>query len=264
MYVDVHTHLTHEAFLPDKAVVIENAKKTGLGAVIVNGLDPKSNREILELSKKYEIIKAALGIYPVQAAQDFLPEDLPYEVEKFSIPNEIKFIEEHASKGNLVAIGECGLDYYWLKENSYEQQERVLIELINIAKNNSIPLIIHSRKAEKECFELLDKHDAKKVNFHCYSGKYKLAEKYVEKPGWYFSIPCNSRRSELFAKMLRNLPLNKILTETDAPYLGPVKNERSEPKFVKDTVCHLSELRSISIELAKERIWENYNELFGK
>ncbi len=262
MYIDVHTHLTDKKFDEDRIEVLQRAIDNDMGAIVVNGLEPKSNRMILEMANEYPIVKAALGIYPVQAAQDFLPKDLPYEVESFDLDDEIAFIRTQAEKGRLIAIGECGLDYYWLDETSHKQQEKVLIELLQIGKDFDLPLIIHSRKAERRCFEVLAAEGCQKVDFHCYSGKYKLAAQYAERPGWYFSIPANCRRSESFTKMLRSLPKDKLLTETDAPYLSAVKGVRSQPSDVLGTVAYFAELHNMELDQAREIFWQNYLRLF--
>lgn len=262
-FVDVHTHLTHERFSEDWQTVISTAEESGLGAIVVNGLEPLSNRKILEWSKRFPIIKPALGIYPLDAVNDLIPAEFPFPVPRFDVEAEIEFIRSQAVAGRLAAIGECGLDGFYLDQTYLPAQEKVFEKLIGIAMEADIPLIIHTRKAEQRAGEILAAHGVKKVNFHCFGGRSNLALKYAEQNGWWFSIPANCTVNEAFQKMLRILPPDKILTETDAPYLSPVKGERNEPKNVAVTIDMLARLRGWSVDQAKEQVWDNYSLLFS-
>ena len=261
MYVDVHTHLTHEKFNEDLDAVIQRAIAAGLQAMVVNGLEPTSNRQILDLAEKHKQIVPALGIYPIDAINGLVA-DLPFPVAKFDVDQEIDFIAKKASEGAVKAIGECGLDGYWVGEETFAEQERVFLRLIEVSCSNDIPLIIHTRKLERRSIEILEHHKVNKVNFHCFGGKVKLALKAAETNGWYFSIPANARKNQAFTKLLSHLPTDSILTETDAPFLAPESGHRNEPMNVTGTVKYLAELRSWSVEQAKECIWNNYKTLF--
>lgn len=261
-YVDVHTHLTHEKFSEDRAEVIKRAEHAGVDAMIVNGLEPISNRQILAMAQSHKSILPALGIYPIDAINRILPEDFTLDVNKFDVDQEIKFIDEQAAAKNLVAIGECGLDGYWVGEETYMEQERVFEALIEIALKYSLPLIIHTRKLERRAGEILAHHKAEKVIFHCFGGKTNMALKYAKENGWWFSIPANARKNQAFGKMLRLLPAEKLLTETDAPYLSPERGQRNEPANVVGTIEYFAEIRSWSIEEAKQQVWQNFNQLF--
>ncbi len=259
-YVDIHTHLTHAQFVSDLTAVIERCEQAGV-TMVVNGLEPESNRQILTLATQYACIKPALGIYPIDAVNDQLPDDFPHRVGRFAVADEVSFIRAQAKAGKLAAIGECGLDGQWLQEDSFKAQEQVFLELLEIAADYNLPAIIHTRKLEKRAMEILAHHRLRKVNFHCFGGKSKLARIGAEQHGWWFSVPANARNNESFSKLLRELPENKILTETDAPYLSPTRGTRNEPINVIGTVAYLAELRGWDIEQAKQRIWQNYLEL---
>jgi len=262
MYVDVHTHLTHEKFSTDWQAVIARAEQAGLESIVVNGLEPNSNRQILKMAAEYRIVQAALGIYPLDAVNHLISDDFSIRVGKFNVQDEIDFIRQQAEAGQLIAIGECGLDGHWLGEDTWPEQEKVFTALIEIAMANELPLIIHTRKLEARSIEILAHYGTKKVNFHCFGGRTKLAKEAAEKHHWYFSIPANARVNEAFTKMLKILPAERILTETDAPYLGPVRGERNEPANVVPTVAYFAELRGWSEEQAKQQIWQNYLDLF--
>lgn len=270
-YVDVHAHLTHEDYQDDFPQVLARAEAAGLGAIVVNGLDPASNQEILRLAKIHPLIKPALGIYPAQAVNALLPADFPYPVPRFDVDAEILKITTWAASEEAFAIGECGLDGYSLPPETFSEQERVFKALAWVAKKNDIPLIVHSRSLELRVIEVLAELGVEKVDFHCFSGKTKLAITYAQKfPRWCFSIPANALRAENFQKLLSALPLTSILTETDSPYLSPVKakpgerSPRNEPMHVVPTVELFAKLRGLSVEEAKERVYQNYVNLFTR
>lgn len=263
-FVDVHCHLTHKRYETDLNVVIQRAEKAGVKSIVCNGLEPISNRQTLELAEKYPTVKPALGIYPINALQKKRPK-LDHDLPTFNVEEEIKFIAEQAKNRKIIAIGECGLDGYWVDQDYFPEQEEVFLQLLEIAMNNDIPVIVHSRKMDKRMIEILHHHKANKVDFHCFGGKTKLAQKAAEAEGtenWCFSIPANSHNNEAFAKMLRTLPIEKILTETDSPYLAPVRGERNEPVNVIGTIEHFAGLRELDLEEVKKKVWQNYMRLF--
>ena len=264
MFVDVHTHLTHEKFTGEVDEAIGRAREAGVGAIVVNGLEPTSNQAILMMASQHEIVRAALGIYPIDAVCHLLPEDFPLEVTRFDVWDEIEHIRTRAQAGEIDAVGECGLDGHWLGEETFSEQERVFEALVDVAMSNHLPVIIHTRKREVRAAEILRHLGARYVNFHCYGGKVKQALRWADEDGWWFSIPANARRNEAFTKMLRELPPERILTETDAPYLSPQPGTRNEPVNVVGTIAYLAQLRGWSLETARFQVWQNYQKLMGK
>ena len=261
IYVDIHTHLTHERFADDADEAVARARAAGLGAIVVNGLEPRSNRAILEMAERHDVVRPALGIYPVDAVCALLPVDFALDVARFDVDAEIAFIRAMAATGKLTAIGECGLDGHWVGEETFAEQERVFEALVGVAMEFDLPAIIHTRKREIRAAEILRHLGARRVDFHCYGGKVRNALRWAADDGWWFSVPANARRSEAFTKMLRELPEERILTETDAPYMGPEPGERSEPAAVVATVRFLAELRDWSVEQARDQVWRNYEAL---
>lgn len=260
--VDVHTHLTDKRLISNVDQIILNARNRGVKAIICNGLDMETNRQVLQLAMNYPEIKPALGIYPLNVLQSYVFEEDKIKIPQFNVKEEIDFIEQQAKEKKIIAIGECGLDGYWVPDSTFPEQEEVFLRFIEIAKNNDLPLIIHTRKLEQRAIEILSASNITKVNFHCFGGKVKLAIKAAENFDWCFSIPANARKNQAFAKMLTELPPDKILTETDAPYLSPHSGELNEPANVHGTVELLAELRNWSIEDAQQIIWDNYQRLF--
>ena len=257
-YIDIHAHLTHPKFAQDVDRVIQNAAIAGVSHIVVNGLEPVSNRQVIALAEKYHIVKPALGIYPIDAVNAQVQGQLPFEVAEFDVDEEIEFIRIQAKAGAICAIGECGLDGYWVGDETFAEQERVFLALAEVAVDNDLPLIIHTRKLEARSMEILRYHKIERVNFHCYGSKVKMALKAANEDGWWFSIPANARKDGAFTKMLKELPTEKILTETDCPYLAPERGQRSEPKDVVTTVSYLAELRGWDEEEAKQMVWNNF------
>jgi TatD DNase family protein len=242
LLIDTHAHLD---YFKDVGAIIENAKKAGVKAIIANGLNAKSNRATLALSKKYTIIKPALGIYPVDALK--LTEE---EIDK-----EIEFI----SKQKITAIGEVGLDYHWVKDKN-EEQKIIFQKFIKLAEKMKKPLIVHSRKAEADTIEILESAKVKVV-MHCFGGNLKLAKK-VQENGWFFSIPTSIVYDNHFQKIVEQMPMSQILTETDSPYLSPFKGKTNEPANIIEAVKKIAEIQKLDVKETANIIYMNYQNLF--
>jgi len=250
LLVDVHAHLDLKEFDSDLDEVINRAKTAGIKVIINNGLNPESNRKTLELSKKYEILKPALGLYPDDAIK----------LTQEQIRDEINFIKRNKDK--IIAIGEVGLDYKYCKEKKNQKfQKEIFLKIINLSKKINKPLIIHSRKAESDVIDMLENSDAKKAILHCFSGKLKLIKKAAEL-GYYFSVPTNVVRSSQFQKLVEIVDINQILTETDSPYLSPYKGRRNEPAFIIETIKKIAEIKNITINETANNIFMNYQKVF--
>ncbi len=251
LLTDVHAHLDLEEFYSDLDAVIERAQKAGVKAIISNGLNPESNRKTLELSKRYPLIKPALGLYPDDAVK----------LTEKQIKDELNFIEKNKDK--IIAIGEVGLDYkYCKKKQEQEKQKQIFIKLIKLSKKINKPIIVHSRKAESDVIDLLKNSNAKKVILHCFSGNLKLV-KIAEDISYSFSIPTNITYSQHFQKLAEIVDINQILTETDSPYLSPYKNKRNEPSFIIETIKKIAEIKNISINETSNNIFMNYQKVFS-
>ncbi|HLD38458.1 MAG TPA: TatD family hydrolase, partial [Candidatus Nanoarchaeia archaeon] len=163
MFIDIHSHVD---ICKDIDVLIKNAKKENV-KILTAGTSPKSNRKILELKEKYLEINICLGIYPIDALK----------LSEKEINSEIEFIKKNKEK--ISAIGEVGIDLKHAKEETLETQKENLTKFVNLAKELDIPVVIHSRKAEKECIELLEKLNCNKIIMHCFSGNMKLVDKII-------------------------------------------------------------------------------------
>ena len=162
-YTDAHAHLIHDQFQGEEDSIVKKCQEYGLQHIIVNGLEPKSNRDVIELCNKYHpILLPAIGIYPLDAACLTIQKNpslwtASFEPpEPFNVDEEIDFIEEMAKQKKIIALGECGLDKYYLKDDeTFAEQERVLRKLMRVAKKYDLPIILHTRKAEERVLELL-------------------------------------------------------------------------------------------------------------
>lgn len=241
-FIDVHCHLDMIEIPIEK--IIENADNADVKLIVTQGVNPESNRKVLELCEKYNSIKAALGIYPI-------------DVLSFSdkeIDSEIDFIRKNKDK--IVAIGEVGLDFKEDLEN-HDKQKMIFEKFIKLSIELNIPIIVHSRKAELECIEILEKNNAKKVIMHCFSGKLSFVNRIV-KNGWILTIPTSVKNSEHFQKIIEMVNIKHLLCETDSPYLHPDKKWPNEPANVIASYEKIAEIKSLKFDYVKKKIWENY------
>ena len=243
MLIDIHAHLTNESFEKDIDAVVNNSS---CSVILCNGTNPQDNRAVLKICKRYNNVKPALGIYP---------EEILKLTDK-EIEDELKFIKKQHS----AAIGEVGLDGTY---GNLEKQSKYFRKFISLAEELNIPIIVHNRKAEKEVIDILEELKAKKVILHCFMGKLKYAER-AEKLGYHFSIPPIIVYAGQFQEMVKKISITRLLTETDAPYLGPVKGERNEPANVQITVKKIAELKGMDAKEVENSIYLNYQRLFAK
>ena len=253
--IDTHAHLDFKEYEKDIDKVIEENKKAGVVAIINNGVHVESNRRVLELAKKYDIIKPALGFYPVHAAQ--------MKEEDFDV--ELDFI----SKQDIVAIGEVGLDYKKGDDNphgnKYKDEMRKCFEkFIKLAEKKNIPIIVHSRKAELDTIEMLENSNLKpeKIIMHCFMGRKHLVDR-ILKNGWSMSIPCIINKLQQLQIIVEKAPMNQLLTETDCPYMSPYPDiKRCEPRFIVEGLKKIAEIKKLDVEEVSKMIYMNYQSMF--
>lgn len=245
MFIDAHSHID---LLDDYKTAIKNADKENV-KIIVAGIDAKSNRKILEIKRENPQVEICLGIYPTETLK----------LSGREINSEIEFIKKN--KDEIVAIGEVGLD---LKENSQEtleKQKENLSKFVQLAKELNKPIIIHSRKAEEECVNLLEKLNYKKVVMHCFSGNFKLVKRIIEN-NWILTIPTSVKNSEHFQKVIELVPIKNLLCETDSPYLHPDKKFPNEPANVIESYKKISEIKKIPLKEVEKILEKNYANFF--
>jgi len=247
--VDTHSHLADSVFDSDRAKVIERAQAAGVSAIVTVSENLRDARRNIELAARYPILRAAAGLYPTNL-------DISRAQEMTS------FI--HQERSRLSAIGEVGLDYWAVKEESgKEVQREILKAFVDLALELDLPLNVHSRSAGRHVIALLLKQGAHKVQLHAFDGKSSAALPGVD-AGYFFSIPPSIIRSRQKQNLVKRLPLSCLLIETDSPVLGPTPGERNEPANAIISVNAIAELKNVSKEEVIEAIFHNTFRLFGE
>jgi TatD DNase family protein len=253
--IDTHCHLDHEQYLDDIENVLARAKEVGIESIIIPGADPKDLPRAVELSEKYSQIYFAVGVHP-------------YDCENYSIEP----FEKYVNHPKCVAVGECGLDYFRLPEDKEEKvknvklQKEVFIDQINFAKKVNKPLIVHIRDASNDSKMILIENDAKDVGgvLHCYNASEHLLE--LGEHNFYFGVGgvLTFKNAKKLVEIVPKIPLEKIVLETDGPYLTPHphRGTRNEPKYTDLVSQKLSELLNISKEQVDKVTTRNSKILF--
>jgi len=246
--VDTHAHLCDASFDGDLVEVLERARIAGVSSTIAVGETLEDGEKNLALAKEYPQVQPAAGLYPthldLSAAQQV-----------------ITFIEKQ--RNDLVAIGEVGLDFWAVKEETQrEVQREIFTRFIELGKALDLPLNVHSRSAGRHAIQLLLERNAAKVQLHAFDGKAGTALPAVE-AGYFFSIPPSIARSRQKQKLVKNLPLSSLLLETDSPVLGPIPGERNEPANALVSLRAVSEIKELPQEAVMEAVIENTGRLYG-
>jgi TatD DNase family protein len=253
MLFDTHVHLNAEQFNEDLEEVISRAKEAGVGKMVVVGFDRPTIERAMELVEHYDFLYASVGWHPVDAI-DMTDEDLAW-------------IEELSSHPKVVALGEMGLDYHWDKSPKDVQKE-VFRKQIHLAKKVKLPIIIHNREATQDIVDILREEGAEEVGgiMHCFSGSPEIAQECVDM-NFYISLggPVTFKNAKKPKEVAQEIPLDRLLIETDCPYLAPHPNrgKRNEPAYVKLVAEQIAELKGISLEEVEKITTENANKLFN-
>lgn len=252
MLFDTHAHLNAEQYNEDLEQVIERAKSEKVEKIVVVGFDRPSITRAMELIEEYDFIYAAIGWHPVDAI-DMTDEDLAW----------IKDLSQHEK---VVAIGEMGLDYYWDKSPKDVQKE-VFRRQIALAKEVKLPIVIHNRDATEDVVTILKEEGAAEVGgiMHCFTGSLETAKACMEM-NFYISFggPVTFKNAKKPKEVVKEIPSDKLLIETDCPYLTPVpfRGKRNEPSYVKYIAEQIAELREISFEELAELTTKNAKKVF--
>jgi TatD DNase family protein len=236
MLVDTHCHLDFPEFDPDRDEVIKRANLSGIGYIVNIGSSIEGSRKSLELAKKYACIYAVVGIHPHEA--DRSGKEAVAEIRKF------------ASADKVVAIGEVGLDYY-RNFSRQENQQPLFISLIELAKELGLPLVLHSRQAEEDTLKILKRYSPLNAVVHCFSGNESFLEQCL-KMGFFVSFTCNVtyKKAENLRSVVKLAPLDRIMLETDCPYLSPEgrRGKRNEPQAVEILAEEIARIKAVSVD----------------
>lgn len=243
MFIDSHAHLDDPRFDQDRESIIENLREDGIDMVINIGADKESSFSTLELAKKYDNIYAVVGVHPHTAS----------ELEGEGL----NWLRELAKEEKVVAIGEIGLDFYY--DNSPRDIQRKWFKAqLQLAKKLGLPVVIHTRDAAKETYDILKEAAADgklKVLMHCYSGSAEMAIDYA-KLGFYIALggAVTFKNARVPREVASVVPLENLMIETDCPYMTPepFRGKRNEPKLVSLVAEKIAEIKGITVdELAK-------------
>ena len=253
MLFDTHVHLNAEQFEEDLAEVIERAQEAGVLNMLVVGFDRPTITRAMELVEQYDFLYAAVGWHPVDAI-DMTDADLDW-------------IESLTAHPKVVAIGEMGLDYHWDKSPKDIQME-VFRRQIQLAKKVKLPIIIHNREATADIVSILQEEGAAEVGgiMHCFSGSVETAKVCLDM-NFYISLggPVTFKNAKKPKEVAAEVPLNRLLIETDCPYLAPhpYRGKRNEPAYVKLVAEQIADIKQVSVEEVSRITSENAKKIFG-
>ena len=258
MIFDSHAHLDDEKFDQDRENIIEEIKKAGITKVISAGYNLEASKKAVEISKKYDWIYATVGISP---------NDIPQTEEKLwkNISQIEKIVKENKEK--IVAIGEIGLDYYWEKDEARKKlQKDAFIKQIEISNKLELPIVIHTRDAAIDTIEILKANPVnKKGVFHCCPQNQELIKQALNL-GFYISFagPITFKNSKNAEEIIKLVPNEKMLIETDSPYLAPepVRGTRNDPRNVKYIAQKIAETKQMQVEELEKITFENTCKIF--
>lgn len=243
--VDTHCHV----FLDDYPDIDDVIKRMGSNIIIVSGFDDASNKEVLRLCSIYDNVYGTLGIHPESASECY----------------DLDFVSSHINDSKIVAVGEIGLDYYYTKDNCREQID-LFCKQIEIALLNNKPIVVHSRDAINDTFNIIKKYNiGSMTDIHCFSSSLEMAREFI-KLGCKLGIGgvITFKNSERIKEVVKNIDISSLLLETDSPYLTPVpfRGKRNEPYNVRYVAEAISEIKGICLDDVLKITSENAYKLF--
>ena len=257
--IDTHAHLDiiteagedYPENMP-LADVLKEMNEYGVKKAIIPAVEIKTQNKVVELANSDENIFGMVGLFPSEA-KTYTPE---FEAEMENIARNNK---------KIVAVGEVGLDYYWDK-SFVDLQKEVFIKQIKLAKKLELPLVVHDREAHKDCFDILKAERAEKVLFHCFSGSVEFMRECV-KQGWYIALGgvVTFKNAVKMKDVAREVPLDKLVLETDSPYLTPVpyRGKPNKPAYVKFVAEEIAKIREVPTEEIIDITTANAERFFG-
>lgn len=267
-FVDTHCHLDGEEFDQDRAEVMQRAREAGCKAIFLPAIDLPSSQRILALSQQYpDFLYPMIGLHPEEVRADWR-EQLT-EIRR-CVGTEVRRYEGTEVRGcenRLVAIGEVGLDFYWSREFEKEQLE-AFEEQVRWSVETRLPLMIHCRKAQNEMVHILKRYASELPGgvFHCFTGNEKEAAELLQFDRFVLGVGgvLTFKKSHLPEVLPQTVPLDRIVLETDAPYMAPVphRGQRNEPAYVKDVLLRMAEAYGVSPQELSEQTNRNVTRVF--
>ena len=254
MLFDTHCHLNHDDLYERIDEVISDAQKTGVEKFLVVGYDKLTSLRAVEIAKKYPFCYAAIGFHPTEIF-DLSEED--YQ-EVFS----------HLHDERVVAIGEIGLDYHWVEEKEKREiQKKYFIRQIELANEHHLPICIHNRDSNEDCYHILKEHRPLfGAVMHCYSGSVEMMKELLKFDGLYISLggPVTFTNAKTPKAVAEEVPVDRLLIETDSPYLTPHphRGTKNEPKYLCLICDEISELKGMSKKTLQSHLMNNSCKVF--
>ncbi len=273
MFIDTHAHLNFKAYKDDLEVVIKRTIQKGVSVINV-GTKYETSKRAVEIAEKYKNLYASIGLHPIHITSNLIKIRVDEDEGGFETNGEELKIEEYenlAKSKKVVAIGEIGLDYYYKPKTTgkkllfKEKQREVFVKQLELAGKLNLPVILHCRMAHLDLIEIL-KIEKKRLNIkgviHCFTGNLEELEEYL-KLGLYIGFNGIIFKLNL-NEVIKKTPIDKILIETDAPYLTPIQEgeKRNEPLFAKYVIEKIAEIKNISYEEIERITTENAKRLF--
>ena len=250
MIFDTHAHYDDKAFDEDREELLASMPEKGVGLIVDPGCDVMSSKTALALTERYPFVFAAVGIHPEELGED------PH-----SALDEIRQLAAHEK---CRAIGEIGLDYYWDVSRKEEQKEIFAAQLA-LACELGLPVIVHDREAHGDCLEIVSRFPAARGVFHCFSGSAETAEELLQR-GWYlgFDGPVTYKNARKALEVLAITPLERLLLETDSPYMSPVpmRGKRNDSSNLVYIINKIAEVKGLAPEEIERITFENGKRLF--
>ena len=251
MYFDTHAHYTDEDFDTDREETLKAVHESGVELIINASSDYDSSLKAIELSEKYPFIFATVGWHP-------------HDAKTFS-DESVKYIRQWCALPKVRAIGEIGLDFYYdLSER--DVQREVFVRQMELARELKMPVVIHDRDAHEQCMEIIRKFPDVKGAFHCYSGSSEMAKEILNM-GWYlgFTGAITFKNARKALEVIQMCPSDRILIETDCPYLAPVpfRGKRNDSRYLPYMAQAVAEIKGISVEEAATLTNQNGRRFFG-
>lgn len=252
MLFDTHAHYDDERFDEDRETLLRAMPEKGVGLIVNPGCDLPSSRMAVDMAQKYDFLYAAVGIHPENCG-DFAP----------AMTDGLRAL---AKAPKVVAIGEIGLDYYWAENPPKELQQEVLRRQLALAQELHLPVIIHDRDAHADTLAIVREFPQVTGVFHCFAGSVEMAQALI-KMGWMLSFngAATFKNAKKAPEVIAAVPLEKLMIETDAPYLTPVphRGERNDSSYVRFVAEKIAEIKGISAEEVEKATWENGKAFFG-
>lgn len=254
MIIDTHAHYDDKAFEEDRTEVLESMAGEGIGRIVNIGSSLGACKRTIQLMEQYDFIYGALGIHPTDSGE--LTE------------SDIEWLKEQSALEKCVAVGEIGLDYYW-DEPDREIQKKWFVRQLELAKEVKLPVVIHSRDAAQDTVDIMKAEQAQEIGgvVHCYSYSRELAKTFLDM-GFYFGIGgvVTFNNGRKLKEVVEYLPMDRIVLETDSPYLAPVpfRGKRNDSRKLSYVVEQIANIKGISPEEVQQTTTQNAYNLYPK